>query len=210
MNKPIKKSKTVWGLAVALICGLLAAFDITITDSESEAVAQALGVVAGFAFGLYGRIVARVGIKRPENADKDYLSSATRLLLFGFCIFPALALQPGCNALENMSTDSRALLTAAAKTAMLIGVAELSDKVPEVQPFRSALEHSIQIAFNDAADPGDAGRIIRQSVLAKVPPEWQPLVIQTLQSALLPDAEPGTTASSFEQASYNAAVAAQL
>lgn len=204
-SKPVYKSTTVFGLIVLAIVGLLAVFDIRVTDSELEQVGQALGVLIGFAVGLYGRIKARValGFKSPHI-----------LPFLGVLIaIPAMSLQTGCQQWESLPESGKQAVKAGAKLALLIGVNELATRVPEVAPYRPIIESSIHLTFEAAGtdpEPGLLGRALASAVRANVPEQYHELILSALSLSLVPETEDGTTASDPDAAKFNTALAAAI
>ncbi|KAF0093445.1 MAG: hypothetical protein E1N59_2846 [Puniceicoccaceae bacterium 5H] len=201
-SKPIHQSKTVWGLIVSIIFALLAVFDVRVTDADYQQVVEAIGVIAGFAISLYGRIVARV----PLQTKKQGASGTTAMLML--LVLPMGLAMPftGC---ESMSPALQQSLKETARLAVTIGLQRLGQEVDEVEPYMPLISDAVDSAFAVSTEPGAIGRQLSEELVARLPEAIAMLALDRATSQLVPSS--GTTASGNDpQAEYNLAIAAAL
>lgn len=121
--------------------------------------------------------------------------------LLGFAL-----LLTGCETFNNLNPNTQAVLKAGAKLALSFGLAELSDRVKEVRPYKDKLNTLFETTFSQASAPAAIGAQLKAGVVKVVPPELQAVVIEKLKSSL----QDKTAAAAPGAATYNQTIAGNL
>ena len=82
------------------------------------------------------------------------------------------------------SLDGRTALASAAKLALSFGLAQLTERVHELRPFRSQLHTILETTFTKATAPETIGAELKRRVLAEVPAPLQAAVLAEFKRAL--------------------------
>jgi len=179
VSKSPAKSVTVWGAISTVIFGLLSLVGIEIAPGELGEVANALGILAGFAVTLYGRIRAKVLLR--------FRGGTANLLLLASILSVCLPLV-GCALFSPSQQESIAEAgikagKIAASVLINAGLAELSDRVKETRPWIRELEQTITFAPADATPEQLASTI--DSYLQAVPDtDTAALIREQIQQSL--------------------------
>lgn len=215
MKNPLQ-SKTLWGLAVALVgpwfarkCG------VTLDDAAQQQIVEQIITAIGAALTIYGRFTAEVPLKNPLASDR------ITTLLLPITLAGLLASGVGCSALKARwdglaPTTQTALENAAkgaAKIALSIGLSELGDRVHELKPYTQRLAPLFETTFAQATtDPQAIGNGLAAHVQAVVPPEHQATVRAALKDALADKSVGAGPVPAVQTPSqkFNAALAARL
>lgn len=191
-TKPIWQSKTLIGLAVALLGPWLARkFGLTLTDGAQEQIIQAIGA----ALAVYGRLKADTGLHfKPPGNPLLALALGAGLLT-------------GCATWEGFSPGTQAVIKAGAKLALSFGVRELGERVKEVRPYEDRLRALIELTFAKPLPAEELGTLLKAGVVAIVPAELRDAVLaqfrESLTGGTAPAASPG-------HADFNRRLARQL
>lgn len=97
------------------------------------------------------------------------------------CLLSASLLLVGC---ANLTPTQEAALRGAAKLALSFGLAELSDRVKEIRPYRDKLNALFEATFSKASAPETIGEQLKDGVAKLVPADLQPLVLAHLKASL--------------------------
>jgi hypothetical protein len=213
--KSIFKSKTAWGAALSAIMGILALFDVRLSEADTAPVAEAFYVIVAFAFTIYGRLKAKAPVKLGViRGDKVGLFAVAFIAI---CMLLATPLMTGCKAVEsygNWAEDNpRAALIVEsfAQTALLAAVNEQAEEHSDIAKHQGALTSIINSAFEEGASEALVAEILTESILALYPDD--PAARQILRTGFAaaltdPDATDGTPATFALQ--FLAAIAAGL
>lgn len=191
-TKPLWQSKTLIGLAVALLGPWLARkFGLTLTDGAQEQIIQAIGA----ALAVYGRLKADTGLHfKPPGNPLLALALGAGLLT-------------GCATWEGFSPGTQAVIKAGAKLALSFGVRELGERVKEVRPYEDRLRALIELTFAKPLPAEELGTLLKAGVVAIVPAELRDAVLaqfrESLTGGTAPAASPG-------HADFNRRLARQL
>lgn len=191
-TKPLWQSKTLIGLAVALLGPWLARkFGLTLTDGAQEQIIQAIGA----ALAVYGRLKADTGLHfKPPGNPLLALALGAGLLT-------------GCATWEGFSPGTQAVIKAGAKLALSFGVRELGERVKEVRPYEDRLRALIELTFAKPLPAEELGTLLKAGVVAIVPAEMRDAVLaqfrESLTGGTAPAASPG-------HADFNRRLARQL
>jgi hypothetical protein len=119
-------------------------------------------------------------------------------------ITAAAALLAAC---ANLSDRQNAALKAAARLALSFGLAELTDRVKEVRPYRDKLNALFEATFSKASAPESLGEQLRAGVSAIVPEALRPVVLGALRASLNSKTVAGPASA---EAQFNAKIASRL
>ena len=195
-TKPIWQSKTLIGLAVALLGPWLAKqFGLALTDGAQQELADQLIQAIGAALAVYGRLKADTGLHlKPPGSPLLALALGAGLLT-------------GCATWEGFSPGTQAVIKAGAKLALSFGVRELGERVKEVRPYEDRLRQLVELTFAKPQPAEELGTLLKAGVVAIVPAELQGAVLaqfrESLAGGTAPAASPG-------HADFNQRVARQL
>jgi hypothetical protein len=204
--KSIFKSKTAWGAALSAIMGILALFDVRLSEADTAPVAEAFYVIVAFAFTIYGRLKAKAPVKLGViRGDKVGLFAVAFIAI---CMLLATPLMTGCKAVEsygNWAEDNpRAALIVEsfAQTALLAAVNEQAEEHSDIAKHQGALTSIINSAFEEGASEALVAEILTESILALYPDD--PAARQILRTGFAaaltdPDATDGTPASDSQR-----------
>lgn len=195
-TKPLWQSKTLIGLAVALLGPWLAKqFGLTLTDGAQQELADQLIQAIGAALAVYGRLKADTGLhlKPPGNP------------LFALAL--GAGLLTGCATWEGFSPGTQAVIKAGAKIALSFGVRELGERVKEVRPYEDRLRALIELTFAKPLPAEELGTLLKAGVVAIVPAELRDAVLAQFREALTGGTAP---AASPGHADFNRRIARQL
>ena len=195
-TKPLWQSKTLIGLAVALLGPWLAKqFGLTLTDGAQQELADQLIQAIGAALAVYGRLKADTGLHlKPPGSSVLALALGAGLLT-------------GCATWEGFSPSTQAVIKAGAKLALSFGVRELGERVKEVRPYEDRLRALIELTFAKPLPAEELGTLLKAGVVAIVPAELRDAVLaqfrESLAGGTAPAASPG-------HADFNRRLARQL
>jgi hypothetical protein len=119
-------------------------------------------------------------------------------------LLSAVSLMCAC---ANLSDRQNAALKAAAKVALSFGLAELTDRVKEVRPYRDKLNALFEATFSKASAPESLGEQLRAGVSAIVPEALRPVVLAKLKASLQDKTVAGPASA---EAQFNAQIASRL
>lgn len=183
-TKPIWQSKTLIGLAVALLGPWLAKqFGLALTDGAQQELADQLIQAIGAALAVYGRLKADTGLHlKPPGSPLLALALGAGLLT-------------GCATWEGFSPGTQAVIKAGAKLALSFGVRELGERVKEVRPYEDRLRQLVELTFAKQQPAEELGTLLKAGVVAIVPAELQGAVLaqfrESLAGGTAPAASPG-------------------
>jgi hypothetical protein len=217
MNTPAKSpfaSRTIWGVIIAGLFGLLGVFGVDITADETSRIVEASGILTGTILAIYGRYRATRPLKTPKNDAPAWIVAG---LLAGSLI--ATAPLTGCKTGGGIDWDNKHLqsaLRAAAKTTLQIALNELGERVKEVRPYVPPITAGLDIVWAKA----DAENLPPSAIAAEVAAMLQTMdladdivaeIKAQFRDRLLtePAIDPDVPASA-PQAAYNANLAAAL
>lgn len=115
----------------------------------------------------------------------------------------AISLLTAC---ASLTPGQEAALRAAAKVALSFGLAELSDRVKEIRPYRDKLNTLFETTFSKATPPEALGAQLKAGVAAVVPAELQAVVLAQLKESLKDKSVAGPAG----KPDYNARIALKL
>lgn len=195
-TKPLWQSKTLIGLAVALLGPWLAKqFGLTLTDGAQQELADQLIQAIGAALAVYGRLKADTGLHlKPPGSSVLALALGAGLLT-------------GCATWEGFSPGTQAVLKAGAKLALSFGVRELGERVKEVRPYEDRLRALIELTFAKPLPAEELGTLLKAGVVAIVPAELRDAVLAQFRESLAGGTAP---AASPRHADFNRRLARQL
>ena len=195
-TKPLYQSKTLIGLAVALLGPWLAKqFGLTLTDGAQQELADQLIQAIGAALAVYGRLKAGTGLHlKPPGNPLLALALGAGLLT-------------GCATWEGFSPGTQAVIKAGAKLALSFGVRELGERVKEVRPYEDRLRALIELTFAKPLPAEELGTLLKAGVVAIVPAELRDAVLAQFREALTGGTAP---AASSRHADFNRRLARQL
>lgn len=99
MKKHPLKSKTIWGVIIMLIPGVISAFGIEFSQAEIQAVTEALVTIFGAGFAVYGRAVAKGPLAKPKSHE------IVPLILMLGCL-SLLFTQTGCAVASGLGDET--------------------------------------------------------------------------------------------------------
>lgn len=196
-TKPIWQSKTLIGLAVALLGPWIAKkFGLTISDAAQQELVDQIIQGIGGALAVYGRVKADTGlhIKPP----------GTPLLVL------ALGMGLGCSTWQGLSPTTQAVLKAGAKLALSYGVQELGDRVKEVRPYQGQLNTLIETTFARPLDAEATGAALKAGVAKVVPAELQAVVLAQFKESLARGTSASAPSDRPKTQDFNSRIAAKL
>lgn len=152
------QSRTVWGLIVGAITGLLAVFDIDVPATEADQVVLAFATIFAFGFGLYGRMKARLGLSFAD--DPDPWNSSVHGLVAVPVLLVVLLTAPGCAISPHPTDDGLAHPTGSGKSLVIRGVAARALEVglalvlannPDARPWIIGAANTLDAAIGTGA-----------------------------------------------------------
>jgi hypothetical protein len=173
--KNILQSKTIWGAIVSLIVSIFAIFDIKIAADELQQVAEAIGLIIGFALTVYGRMKAKkeLTVSVPPAAS-----------VIAFLLITSLVM-PGCATIRANPEATKAILKTTLRIGLQAGLQAITHNNPELKPYLLLLSQSFVFSAEGDKSPETLIKSVTILVEQKVPDKhYQTLILSSVVDSI--------------------------